>query len=143
MNFQDQRLFETEVIKENVVFKISAILILWCYYIIKKLYSFFSCYFLTLMFFLNCMLSILRYEKISCDTDESIASCHDPSIGVILLGVYSESFFFFMEYFLSRKLCSSQSQSVQIHLVNLLWISSGKLFLPLEQYIHYHLMNFI
>ena len=64
------------------------------------------------MFFLNCMLSILRYEKISCDTDESIASCHDPSIGVILLGVYSESFFFFYGVFLSRKLCSSQSQSV-------------------------------
>ena len=45
MNFQDQRFFETEVIKENAVFEIPAILILWCYYIIKKLYSFFSCYF--------------------------------------------------------------------------------------------------
>ena len=106
MNFQDQRLFETEVIKENVVFKISAILILWCYYIIKKLYSFFSCYFLTLMFFLNCMLSILRYEKISCDTDESIASCHDPSIGVILLGVYSESFFFFLWSIFCQENCA-------------------------------------
>ena len=112
MNFQDQRLFETEVIKENVVFKISAILILWCYYIIKKLYSFFSCYFLTLMFFLNCMLSILRYEKISCDTDESIASCHDPSIGVILLGVYSESFFFYGVFFVKKTVLITESISL-------------------------------
>ena len=28
----------------------------------------------TVMFFLHCMLSILRYEKIFCETDESIAS---------------------------------------------------------------------
>ena len=29
---------------------------------------------LTLMFFLHCMLSILRYENISCEIDESITS---------------------------------------------------------------------
>ena len=82
------------------------------------------------MFFLHCMLNILRYEKIFCEIDESIASQHDPSSDVIFLGVHSESIFPFMEYFFSQEncvsfgllvSCLSLSQSAQILLVNLLW----------------------
>ena len=58
----------------------------------------------TVMFFLHCMLNILRYEKIFCEIDEQIASQHEPSSNVIFLGVHSESIFPFMEYFFSRKL---------------------------------------
>ena len=84
----------------------------------------------TVMFFLHCMLNILRYEKIFCEIDESIASQHDPSSDVIFLGVHSESIFPFMEYFFSQEncvffgllvSCLSLSQSAQILLVNLLW----------------------
>ena len=56
-----------------------------------------------LMFFLHCMLNILRHEKIFCDSDESIASLHDPSSDVIFLGVHSESIFHVMEYFFLKK----------------------------------------
>ena len=84
----------------------------------------------TVMFFLHCMLNILRYEKIFCEIDESIASQHDPSSDVIFLGVHSESIFPFMEYFFSQEncvsfgllvSCLSLSQSAQILLINLLW----------------------
>ena len=34
----------------------------------------------TVMFFLHCMLNILRHEKIFCEIDESIASKHDPQM---------------------------------------------------------------
>ena len=50
------------------------------------------------VFFLHCMLNILRYKKIFCKIDESIASYHDPSSNVIFLSVHSESIF------ISRKL---------------------------------------
>ena len=56
------------------------------------------------MFFLHCMLNILRYEKIFCEIDESIASWPDPLSDMIFLGVYSKSIFSFMEFFFSRKL---------------------------------------
>ena len=56
------------------------------------------------MFFLHCMLNILRYEKIFCETDESVASQHDPSSDAIFLGVHRESIFPFMQFFFSRKL---------------------------------------
>ena len=61
----------------------------------------------TVMFFLHCMLNILRYEKIFCEIDESIASQHDPSSDVVFLGAHSKSNVPFMEHFfiLSRKLC--------------------------------------
>ena len=57
----------------------------------------------TVMFFLYCMLNILRLEKLFCEIDESIASYYDPSSDVIFLGVYSESSFPFMEYFFLLK----------------------------------------
>ena len=60
---------------------------------------------LTVIFFLHCMLNILRYEKIFCEIDESIASQHDPSSDVMFLGVHSESIFPFMEYFFSQENC--------------------------------------
>ena len=75
-----------------------------CIYIYKVsyIYSFyvgFNC-----NFFLHCMLNILRYEKIFCEIDESIASWPDPLSDMIFLGVYSKSIFSFMEFFFSRKL---------------------------------------
>ena len=45
----------------------------------------------TVMFFLHCMLNSLRYEKIFCEIDESIAFQHDPSRDVIFLGVHTFS----------------------------------------------------
>ena len=52
------------------------------------------------------MLKILRYEKIVCESDESIPSNIDPSKECSFVGVHSESIFSFMEYFVSsRKLC--------------------------------------
>ena len=59
------------------------------------------------MFFVYCMLNSLRYEKTFYETDESIASWHDPSRDVIFLGVHSESVFPFMEYFFSQEICVS------------------------------------
>ena len=59
----------------------------------------------TVIFFLNCMLNIIRFEKIFCETDESIASLHDSSSDVMFLGVHSESILPVMEYFFSWKLC--------------------------------------
>ena len=53
------------------------------------------------------MLNILRYEKIFCETDESIASKIDPLSDVIYLGVHSESIFSFMGYFFSPENCVS------------------------------------
>ena len=47
----------------------------------------------TVMFFLHCMLNSLRYEKILCETDELIASKHNPSSDVIFLGVHGEYIF--------------------------------------------------
>ena len=49
------------------------------------------------------MLNIFRYEKIFFEIDDSIASEHDPSNGVIFLGVHSESIFPFNEYFFSQE----------------------------------------
>ena len=59
------------------------------------------------MFFLHCMLNILRHEKIFCEIDEPITSQHAPSSDVIFLGVHSESIFPFMEYFFSQENCVS------------------------------------
>ena len=54
--------------------------------------------FSTEMFFLHCMLKILRYEKIFCEIEKSIASYRDPSSDVIFLGVHNESIFpFFLK----------------------------------------------
>ena len=84
----------------------------------------------TVMFFLHCMLNILRYEIIFCEINELIASQHNPSSDLIFLGVHSKSIFPFMEYFFSQENCVSLgllfsslslSQSAQIVLVNLLW----------------------
>ena len=52
------------------------------------------------------MLNIFRYEKIFFEIDDSIASEHDPSNGVIFLGVHSESIFPFNEYFVMFPLVS-------------------------------------
>ena len=54
------------------------------------------------MFFLHCMLNILRYEKIFCETDESITSYYDPWSDV-MMGVQSESIFLFMKFFFSQE----------------------------------------
>ena len=83
----------------------------------------------TVMFFLHCMLNILRYEKIFCEIDESIASQQDPSSDVIFLGVHSEFIFPFIEHFFSQEnfvsfnilvSCLLLSQSAKIPLANLL-----------------------
>ena len=55
------------------------------------------------MFFLHFMLNILRYEKIFCETDESIALSRDLSSDIIFLGVLSEFIFPVMEYFFLMK----------------------------------------
>ena len=72
-------------------------------YKVSSIYSFFV--------ILNCNVfsalhaKHLRYEKIFCEIDESIASKHDPLSSVIFLGAHSESIFLLMEYlFFSRKL---------------------------------------
>ena len=57
----------------------------------------------TVMFFLHCTLNILRYEKIFCEIDESIASQHDSSSDLMFLGVHSESISSFMQYFFLKK----------------------------------------
>ena len=84
----------------------------------------------TVVFFLHCMLNILRYEKIFCETDEWIASQLDPSSDVIFWVLIVNPFsllcsiFFFPENCVSFGLlvsCLSLSQSAQILLVNLLW----------------------
>ena len=88
---------------------------------------------LTLMYFLHCMVSILRCEKTSWEVDESIALQHDPSIGVIFLGVHFP--FYGVENCVSLGLLvfySSLNQSAQMLLVNLLQDFSGKLFLPVK-----------
>ena len=104
------------------------------------------------MFFLHCRWNILRYEQIFCETDESIATYHDPSSDVIFLGVHRESISPFMEYFFSQENCVSfgflvfcllLSQSAQILLVNLLWGVSWKFLFCLEQYCKFYLMNLI
>ena len=63
-----------------------------CTYIYKVSYihSFLLPSTVMLMFFLHCMQKILRYEKIFCKTNESIASSREPSSAVIFLGVHSE-----------------------------------------------------
>ena len=59
----------------------------------------------TVVFFLHFILNILRYEKIFCEIDESVASQHNPSSDAIFLGVHSESIFpFYGVFFFSRKL---------------------------------------
>ena len=71
----------------------------------------------TVMFFLYCMPNTLRYEKIFCEIDESIAyyeylllltiALHDASNDVIFLGVHSKSIFPFMQYCFSQENCVS------------------------------------
>ena len=82
----------------------------------------------TVMLFLHQTLNILRYEKIFCEIDESIASQQDPSSDVIFLGVHSEFIFPFIEHFFSQEnfvsfnilvSCLLLSQSAKIPLVNL------------------------
>ena len=102
-----------------------------CIYIASYTHSFLLS--LALMYFLHCMVSILRCEKVSCEVDESIALQHDPSIGVIFLGVHFP--FYGVENCVSFGLLvfsSSLNQSAQILLVNLLQDFSGKLFLPVK-----------
>ena len=81
---------------------------------------------LTVTFFLHCMLNILRYEKIFCEIDESIASQHDPSKDVIFLGVHSKSIFPFMEFFSSRKLCFLWSPCLLLTAESVSLDTSGK-----------------
>ena len=52
---------------------------------------------------LHCMLNILRYEKMFCKIDGSIASQHNPSNDVIFLRVHSESISTFKEFFFPKK----------------------------------------
>ena len=70
-----------------------------CIYKVSYIHSFFVIF--NCNVFLHCMLNILRYQKIFCENDESIASTHNPSSDVIFPGVYSESISPFMEYFFS------------------------------------------
>ena len=82
----------------------------------------------TLLFFLHCMLKILRYEQTFCEIDESISSQSDPSSDVIFWVLIVNPFsllcsiFFFPVFPLVS--CLWLSQSAQILLVNLLWVFS-------------------
>ena len=76
-------------------------------YIYKKL-AIFILFLLssTVMFFMHCMLNILKYEKTFYEIGESISSWHDPSSDVMFLGVHSKSIFPFMEFFFLEKIVS-------------------------------------
>ena len=81
---------------ENMIFTLN---------VFPKMLFFMQCCYLQL-FNCNVFFHYLRYEKMFCEIDESLASQHDPSIDVIFLGGHCESIFFFIEYFFfSRKLC--------------------------------------
>ena len=71
-----------------------------CIYIYKVSYIYSFSVIFNCDVFLQCMLNILRYEKIFCEIDESISN---PSCDVIFLGFHSESTFPFMEYFFLKK----------------------------------------
>ena len=89
-----------------IPYNIGIYICVYIYYEVSYIHSFFLLS-LTVMFFLHCMLNILRYEnkKIFCEIDESIASYHNLSSNVIFLGVHSESIFPLRNIFFSRKLC--------------------------------------
>ena len=64
----------------------------------------------TVMFFMHCMLKILRYEKIFCEIDEWIASQHDPLSDVIFWVFIVNPFSLLCSiFFLSRRLSFLQS----------------------------------
>ena len=67
-------------------------------------YIFIKLAILIIFCYLHFMLNILTYKNIFCETDEAIASKHDPSSNMILLGVHSESTFPFMEFFFLKKI---------------------------------------
>ena len=78
----------------------------------------------TVMFFLYCMLNILKYEKIFREIDESITSQYSD---VIFLGVHSESIFPVMDHFFSsRKLCFLQSPCLLLIAESISLDTSGK-----------------
>ena len=62
------------------------------------------------MFFLHCMLNVLRYENVFCKIDEWIASQPNPSSDVLLWVLILNSFSLLCSiFFLSRKLCFLRS----------------------------------
>ena len=63
----------------------------------------------TVMFFLHCMLNILRYEQTSCEIDEWIASQHDPSSDVIFWVFIVNPFSLLCSIFFSPENCFSIS----------------------------------
>ena len=81
----------------------------------------------TVIFFLRCMLNVLRYEKnilwnwwVDCFIARSIKWCD-------ILGVHSESIFPFMQYFfLSRKLCFLRSPCLLLIAESISLDTSGK-----------------
>ena len=81
----------------------------------------------TVIFFLRCMLNVLRYEKnilwnwwVDCFIARSIKWCD-------ILGAHSESIFPFMQYFfLSRKLCFLRSPCLLLIAESISLDTSGK-----------------
>ena len=81
----------------------------------------------TVMFFLHCMLNILRYEQTSCEIDEWIASQHDPSSDVIFWVLIVNLFSLLCStFFLSRKLCFLQSPCLLLITESVSLDTSGK-----------------
>ena len=109
--------------------------------------------FSTVMFFLHCMLNILRYEKILCEIDESIVRLVENTIhqvmwyfSVFVVNPFSLlwSTFFSQKNYVSFGLLFSflsLSQLTLILLVNLLWGFSWKLLLSPD--CQSHLMKLI
>ena len=81
----------------------------------------------TVMFFLHCMLNILRYEKIFCEIDEWIASQFDPSSDVIFWVFIVNPFSLLCSiFFLSRKLCFLWSHCLLLIAESISIDTSGK-----------------
>ena len=74
-------------------------------YIFIKLAIFILFLLSSVMFFLHCMLNILRYEKIFCEIDESIASQHDSSSDPSYFRVFIVNLFSLLWIFFSRNNC--------------------------------------
>ena len=79
------------------------------------------------MFFLHCILNILRYEKFFCEFDEWIASKPNPSSDVIFWVLIVNPFSLLCSiFFLSRKLCFLRSPCLLLIAESISLDTSGK-----------------
>ena len=81
----------------------------------------------TIIIFLHCMVNILRYEKIFCETDKSIASWLSPSSDMIFWVLIVNPFSLACSILiLSRKLCSLRSPCLLLIAESISFDNSGK-----------------